>query len=229
MTAVAVIQARMGSTRLPGKVLADLGGLPILGHVVARARRIPGVDAVVVATTTEAADDALAEACRLAGWRCFRGSEPDVLDRYLGAAVATGAGHIMRLTADNPFVGVEEAGRVLAVHRAGGDYTHNLTSHGGGVPVGTAVEVFTAAALERAWREGTEPHHREHVDEYLLEHPERFRTTVVTALDTSGADLVLTVDTPADLERARAIVARLEDPVAAPLAAVIAAARSVDA
>src|SRR5262245_51776879 len=104
MKVVAIIQARVGSTRLPGKVLMDLLGEPMLGRVMARTLRAEKVDDVVVATTTESMDDGLAELCEVRGWKSFRGSQDDVLDRYYRAAQFFGADVIVRITSDCPLI-----------------------------------------------------------------------------------------------------------------------------
>ena len=214
MKVVAIIQARLGSTRLPGKVLADLSGEPMLAHVVWRTAAVAGVDEVVVATTDRPADDAIASLCAQRGWPSFRGSEPDVLDRYYRAAVAHQADHVVRVTSDCPLVCTVQASRVVERHlQAGNDYTHNITVWGSGLPLGANAEIFRLSALEAAWRDGREPHHREHVDEYVYEHPERFRIERVDAPpELHRPTMRITVDTPEDIERVRRIYARLYRP-----------------
>ena len=214
MTVATIIQARTGSTRLPGKVLQDISGEPLLAHIVARCDAMTGSDETVVATSTAGGDDAIADLGARRGWRVFRGSEADVLDRYVAAARDAGADHVIRVTADCPLVAPDEADRVIARHLEGGaDYTHNVTVFGGGTPLGTGVEAFTIAALEASWRDGHEPHHREHVDEYVAEHPELFRHEVVVASPAvHRPELRLTIDTPEDMELIRAIYDRLYTP-----------------
>jgi spore coat polysaccharide biosynthesis protein SpsF (cytidylyltransferase family) len=214
VTVATIVQARMGSTRLPGKVLQKIAGEPLLAHIVARCDAITRSDMTVVATSTAAGDDAIAEEGARRGWSVFRGSEADVLDRYVEAARETGADHVIRVTADCPLVAPDEADRVIARHLEGdADYTHNVTVFGGGTPLGTGVEAFTFEALEASWRDGHEPHHREHVDEYVAEHPERFRHVVVVASPAvRRPELRLTIDTPEDMELIRAIYDRLYVP-----------------
>jgi spore coat polysaccharide biosynthesis protein SpsF len=216
MSVAAIIQARMGSTRLPGKALCELAGEPMLAHVVRRAMTINHVDRVLVATTTAPVDDPIEVLCRSRGWFCFRGSEDDVLDRYYQAARSVDAAHVVRITSDCPLVCVDETGRLIAHHLASGaDYTHNVTVWGSGMPLGTGSEVFTFESLAASWREGTAPHHREHVDEYVYEHPERFHIRMVTApVRKRRPELRLTVDTPEDLELMRAIYGQLHRPQA---------------
>jgi spore coat polysaccharide biosynthesis protein SpsF len=212
---VVVIQARTGSTRLPGKVLADIAGEPLLARVVARAQRLRNADQTVVATSIAPGDDAIESLCAERDWECYRGSEDDVLDRYFRTAVAHEATHVVRVTADCPFLCPREGDRVIARHlETGSDYAHNITVWGSGMPLGTGTEIFTIAALERSWREGHEPQHREHVDEYVGDHPELFRMERVDAPPhLQRPALRLTIDTAEDLELTRRIYARVPAPV----------------
>lgn len=205
MNVTAIIQARMGSERLPGKVLLDLGGEPMLARVFERAKAVPHIHRVAVATSTLPQDDRLVGFCRERGWDCFRGSEVDVLDRYYQAALAFGADHVVRVTADCPLLCFEQADRVVAEHLAqAADYSHNITVLSSGMPLGTGTEIFTLAALRTSWEKGHEPHHREHVDEYIEEHPEEFKIVSVDAPEAlRRPHYRLTVDTPADLELMR--------------------------
>ncbi len=214
MKTVAIIQARTGSTRLPGKVLLDLACKPLLAHVVERAQRIQLADAVVVATTTAPADDRIEALCARYAWRCFRGEEMDVLDRYYQAAREVNARDVVRITSDCPLFCPRQADRVIRHHLdSRADYTHNATVWGGGTPVGTGCEVLTFAALEASWREGKEPHHREHVTDYVYERGERFRTETVPAPpELWRPQYRLTVDTLEDLQLIRKIYGRLYRP-----------------
>jgi spore coat polysaccharide biosynthesis protein SpsF len=214
VTVAAVVQARMGSTRLPGKVVEPVAGEPLLARVVERVQAMAAVARCVVATSTASRDDAIAALCAERGWDCFRGSEEDVLDRYYRAAVAFAAEHVVRITADCPFVCPHETDRVIRRHLdAGADYTHNITVWGSGMPLGTGAEVFTFATLERSWREGLAPHHREHVDEYVGDHPELFRIVRVDAPPRlRRPELRLTVDTVEDLALTREVYERLARP-----------------
>ena len=214
MTVATIIQARMGSTRLPGKTLMDIAGEPLLAHMVARSDAMQRSDVTVVATSTDAGDDAIAALGSARGWNVFRGSEADVLDRYVQAARDVGADHVIRVTADTPLVDPEEGDRVIEHHlRSGADYTHNITIWGGETPLGCGVEAFTMGTLETSWRDGNEPHHREHVDEYVGEHPELFRIEKVVASEAvRRPDLRLTIATPEDLQLIREIYERLYQP-----------------
>ena len=198
MKTVAIIQARMGSTRLPGKVLLGLAGEPMLARVVARVRRARRVDEVLVATTTETPDEALAALCAERGWLCFRGNETDVLDRYYRAASGRGAEVVVRITSDCPLIDpavIDAAIEGRELQQA--DYCANVVRRT--YPRGLDVEVFTMAALETAWREDDKPEWREHVTQFILHHPERFELTNMSH-DEDHSDRRWTVDTPEDFE-----------------------------
>jgi spore coat polysaccharide biosynthesis protein SpsF len=200
----------MGSTRLPGKVLMPIGTRPLLGHVVGRLSLLTAPATVVIATSVAPADDAIEQWCKREGVACWRGSEVDVLARYHGCAAALALDPIVRLTADNPFTDIDELVRLLAQHRADGNaFTHSFAS----LPVGVGAEVFSFAALERSEREGRAPHHREHVDEYLLENPTLFRTGELAVPPAKRRpDVRLTVDTAEDLRRARFVAENARGP-----------------
>jgi spore coat polysaccharide biosynthesis protein SpsF len=209
---VAIIQARMGSTRLPGKVLADIVGQPMLPRVVERARRAKTVDEVAVATTTDPADEAVASMCAQRGYACFRGHPTDVLDRYYRAARQFRADVIVRLTADCPLIdpGVMDLTvRTFLDADPPVDLVANRLPQGRTFPIGLDTEVCSFEALERAWKEADQPHQREHVMPYLYEVPGRFRVVLVNN-DTDYGMLRWTVDTADDLELVRAIYARFK-------------------
>lgn len=201
MTVAAIIQARMGSTRLPGKVLADIAGRPMLVHVIERARLAQTIDIVAVATTTGAADDVLASLCRECDVPVFRGSADDVLDRYGAAAAWLGADVVVRVTADCPFIDPVVCDRVVRVFQEGEfDYVSNTLEPTW--PDGLDTEVMSRAALDRARSEASLQSEREHVTPWIRKHPELFRLGSVTgAVDWSAHRW--TVDEPADLEFAR--------------------------
>jgi spore coat polysaccharide biosynthesis protein SpsF (cytidylyltransferase family) len=176
----AIIQARMGSTRLPGKVLMDLAGKTVLARVVSRLRRAERVDEIVVATTDSLADDAIVPECHQLKVEYFRGSENDVLDRYYQTARVCAAGAVVRITSDCPVIDpqlVDETIRLL--QQQGGDYCSNVLPRT--YPRGLDTEVFTVAALEQAWREARDPSEREHVTPYFYRHPELFRLVSLDA------------------------------------------------
>ena len=212
MRAIAIIQARLSSSRLPDKVLMDIEGRPMLARVVERVSASRLIEGVVVATSSDDSDDKLAAHCRSNGIRYHRGPLDDVLTRFVQAGRREGADVIVRITADCPLIDPALIDAVVTIrdaHRA--DYASNVVSRR--YPRGLDVEVFTAEALARADREGLEPHHREHVTPYLYEQPGRFQ---VVGLDCER-DLSAhrwTVDTEADLDLVRGIQQRLENPLA---------------
>ncbi len=217
MPAIAIVQARMGSSRLPGKVLQVVAGHPMLWHIVDRLRRAPGLDGVVVATSTATADEPVRTLCAEIGVPCFAGSELDVLDRFYRAAEAHSADPIVRITADCPFVDPELVGRVLALYRQGGyDYTAAATGcvafydQGFKYPDGLDNECFSFAALAQAHREATARSDREHVTPYLYR-TKKFRVGLVPADGDWGA-LRWTVDHAADLDLVRRVYEALYHP-----------------
>lgn len=196
-----IIQARLGSTRLPGKVAREICGRPMLAWVVERARRIEGVDRTVVAIPDRASDDPLARLVRrLPGAELHRGPEEDVLRRYLEAARAVRAETIVRVTSDCPLLCPSVSSRVVAEfagHRGSCDYAANTLDRT--YPRGLDTEVLSIDALERAHRDARTPAEREHVTLHLVRRPDRFRLRSVTAA-TDHSDLRWTVDTEADLD-----------------------------
>jgi len=205
---VGIIQARMGSTRLPGKVMADIRGRPMLWHVVGRTRAAATLDEVVVATTTEAADDVIVALCRERGVDCFRGNEKDVLDRYYKAAREHTADAVVRITSDCPLIDPEIVDKTVRAFLAEQpDYASNGVVRT--YPRGLDTEVVTFRALELAWREARQPYQRTHVTPYIYENPGRFRILSVTGDGDFSANR-WTVDTPEDLELVRAIYAQFE-------------------
>ncbi len=206
MRIVAIIQARMGSTRLPGKVLKDLGGKTVLARVVSRVRRFRFVNEVVVATSKDPADDLIMKECQRLGTRAFRGGEQDVLDRYYGAAREAQAEVVVRITSDCPLIdpGVSDQ-TIQAFLDAWPDYASNVLERT--YPRGLDTEVMTFAAIESAWRDAREPYQREHVTPFLYQHPERFRLLSVKG-DHDYSQYRWTLDTPEDLEFLRAVYAR---------------------
>jgi spore coat polysaccharide biosynthesis protein SpsF len=203
---VAIIQARMGSTRLPGKILLDLGGEPVLARVMERAKRAKRLSQVTVATSDLPADNVIAEVSHQRGWPCFRGSESDVLDRYYHAAMAFGAAVVVRITSDCPLIDSEIVDSVIGEFlKQQADYASNTLERT--YPRGLDTEVFSMAALRRAWCEAQELPEREHVTPYLYGHPEQFRLASLT----NGNDdhgYRWTLDTPEDLQLIRAIYQR---------------------
>lgn len=217
-----VLQARLGSTRLPGKVLADLGGTTILGRCIYRLRAAC-VGPVIVATTTLAEDEAVAREARRHGAAVVRGDALDVLSRFIAAADTYHLDWIIRATADNPFVDIEAPARVRLALGAG-SLDHVVEQ---GLPHGTAVEAVHVRALREAARRATDPGDREHVTPWLRRQPELRVDQPLAPVAVRRPDIRLTIDTEADLMWARALarVVNLDEPV--PLAHIIAVADGV--
>ncbi len=179
MKVAAIIQARMGSTRLPGKILEPICGKPLLQHVVERIKKVQKIDEIVIATTTSERDTVLAkEVARIEGVGFFRGSEEDVLDRYYRAAQKVGAEVIVRITADCPLIDPVIIDAMIGSYlkkSAGAnsvDYLSNTLMRT--FPRGLDTEVFPFAILERAFNEAREEYQREHVTPYIWQNPEIF-------------------------------------------------------
>lgn len=208
MKTAAIIQARMGATRLPGKVLRPLAGRSVLGHVLARVAACSRLDAVIVATTDKPADDGVAAESRRWGADCFRGSEEDVLARYYFAAQENRVDVIIRITADCPLYDSAVLDRMLARFREDPqtDYLSNVIKRT--LPRGLDTEIFTFAALARAHGEARQPYEREHVTPYFYQHPDRFRLGSYEEEPDRSA-LRWTLDTPEDWAFIEAMYAAL--------------------
>lgn len=193
---VIIVQARMTSTRLPGKVLLPLAGEPMLTRLVERLRRVKRTQEIVIATTTNATDDPIASLCAQLGAPCYRGSEHDVLSRYSEAAHAYAADVVVRITSDCPLIDPALVDQAIATYQAGGcDYVSNMLPPTW--PYGMAVEVFSATALHQAHTEATQASEREHVTPFIYWHPECYRLHNITSpIDLSQHRW--TVDTPED-------------------------------
>jgi len=210
---VAIIQARMTSSRLPGKVLAGLGGQPVLAWVVRRAGRTQGIDQVVVATSIAAEDDAVAAFCKEQDYACSRGSLFDVLDRYRQAAREYDAEVIVRLTGDCPLIDpgmLADNLRTFLDTKPSLDFAANRLPGERTIPIGLDAEFCTMAALETAWREAQKPYQREHVMPFFYEHAHRFRILHIKHIPEHG-HYRWTVDTPEDLELLREVVSHFKD------------------
>lgn len=199
MNISAVIQARTGSTRLPGKVLKMLCGTPILAHVIRRVKPCKRISGIIVATTDRPHDDVIAELALKEGTYVFRGSESDVLDRYYKAAKRFDADIIVRITSDDPLVDYEIVDRVIEnLLETGSDYSCNNMPPT--YPYGLDAECFTFNALEKAWENAADAEEREHVTPYIRKHKDIFKLASITS-DTDYSDLRLTLDTQDDFER----------------------------
>lgn len=207
MRIVAIIQARLGSSRLPGKVLKDIGGRTMLARVVRRTRCSQLIDDVVVATTFEPNDRAIVDECKLLGVPSFLGSELDVLDRYYRAAMTFSADVVVRITSDCPLIDPEIIDKVIQNFLdKKADYASNsLVST---YPRGLDVEVFTFNALEKAWHEASADFQHVHVTPYIFQHPEQFKIFSVRGDENWGC-YRLTVDTDEDLSLVRAVYEKI--------------------
>ena len=204
MKTVALIQARMSSSRFPGKVLADLSGRPMISFMVERVRRANSVDLAAVITSADPSDDALAATMTERSIPVFRGELDDVLNRYAGAAEAYGADVIVRLTGDCPLIDARVIDEVVEWRAASdSDYCSNVAP-----PTyadGLDVECFTRAVLKRAQREARKAAEREHVTLWMRSDASGLERANVVAL-VDSAHLRLTVDYPDDLALVRRIV-----------------------
>jgi spore coat polysaccharide biosynthesis protein SpsF len=210
---VVVVQARMGSTRLPGKVMLPVGNAPILARMLERVTAAELPSEVVVATTTAAEDEPIRALCRRLGIHCLNGHPTDLLDRHVTTARATRADVVVKIPSDCPLVDPQVIDRVIAawkLERA--DYVSNL--HPASYPDGNDVEVVPMPVLETAWREARLPHEREHTTPFLWQRPERFR--LANVLWESGLDLSathrFTLDYREDYELIRAVFDELWTP-----------------
>jgi spore coat polysaccharide biosynthesis protein SpsF len=205
MSVVAVVQARMSSTRLPGKVLLPLAGKPVLEHVVDRVSYCQTIDKVVVATSIDASDDAIKQWCDSRDVSCYRGSLHDVLDRYYHAAREYEADTIVRITADCPAIDPAVVDEVIQGYMSDKFECYGLA---GEFPDGLDCTVFAFAAIERAWREAKLPSEREHVGPYIENNPQWFKTGALVKF--SGlAHMRWTLDEPRDLAFLEEVFSRL--------------------
>lgn len=199
---VAVVQARMGSTRLPGKILLDMAGAPLLERLVERVRWAGLVDRVIVATGDGVDNDPIEALCDRIGCEVFRGSEDDVLARVMAAAGDADA--VVRLTADNPFVDGALIDFVLTRFLAAWpDIAYASNTERSGFPYGLFVEVAAMWALRRA-AQSEDPMDREHVTWYIRQRPDQFATLAITA-PVPFANDSLTIDTPQDYQRLKPV------------------------
>lgn len=200
MTSV-IIQARLGSTRMPGKTMKEIMGKPLLYYSVKRSSLSKYIDDVIVATTTNSNDDKISEWCEGEGITFYRGSENNVLDRYYQTAKKFNVDKIVRITSDCPFVDPQIIDiAILLLNIYNKDYVSNRIKKRTW-PHGFDVEVFTFKALEKAWNEANKPEEKEHVSPYILNHPEIFKQYEFP-LDKDLSQIRLTVDYSEDFELA---------------------------
>jgi spore coat polysaccharide biosynthesis protein SpsF len=199
MKTVATIEARMLSTRLPGKVLMEVCGQPMLARMVERVRRARSLDDIVIATSEHPSCDPIASLALEIGVRCFRGSEEDVLDRVLKAAASVAADTIVELTGDCPLIDPAVIDRIVTIYgESGVDYCANVLQRT--YPAGMDTQVFSFGTLDTVSRLTCDPADREHVSLYIYKHPERFSLkNVESSLPSEMARWRLVVDHPQDL------------------------------
>jgi len=177
---VTIVQARTGSTRLPGKVLFPLGGATVLERQLERLGQARRTGLLVVATTTDARDDAIESIARRTGALCYRGDPLDLLDRHYQAARALGAAHVVKIPSDCPLIDPAVVDRVIGTYLDSGGFAYCSNLHPATYPDGQDVEVFGFPALASAWREAVDRAEREHTTPFLWRRPERFRLGNVT-------------------------------------------------
>ena len=209
-----IIQARMGSSRLPGKVLMKVDSKnTILDFMINQLKYSKLIDRTIIATSKKMEDDVIEDFCKKNSLNYFRGSEKDVLDRYYQCAKKFESKIIVRMPADKPLLDPTVVDKVVDEFNKN-NYDYITTFLPSTFPSGTEVEIFSFSALEKAWNESNLPSEREHVTPYIYRHAERFRIKNLRALDRSLAPLNLAVDTYADLCRTRWVAEHLDDPIA---------------
>ena len=211
MKTVAIIQARIGSTRLPRKVLMEINGKPMLWHIINRVKQSKLINDIVVATTTNDEDKAIINLVRQSGVKGFRGSENDVLDRYYQTVAIMRLSHsrhidaIVRITSDCPLIDPKVIDKTIGLFQTG---NYDYVSNTGTYPDGLDTEVFSFDALRKAWVEAIDPYDREHVTPYIINHPGLFR---IGKLGKYINRFKWSVDTEQDLEFVRWIYQELGD------------------
>lgn len=210
---VAIVEARMASTRLPGKVLLPAAGRPLLQHLVDRLRAVPSLDQIVIATTTAAGDDVLERFAHAQGVGCFRGSPDDVMQRVIDAAEACEADVIVEVTGDCPLIDpeiVEQMIRTYRAHEGQAEYVSNCAVRS--FPDGMEVQVFRLDTLRRSAALTDDPLDHEHVTLHIRKHPELFpQAHLVAPPAQHWPGLGLTLDEPGDYELIRALVEHFAD------------------
>ncbi len=195
-----IIQARMGSSRLPGKVFMDFCGKNLLEHILDRLQSLEKKMDIVIATTNLNIDDQIEMFCQIKGVSCFRGEPTNVLKRYYDCATYYQFDNIVRMTGDNPFPDIEELQRLIVYHEKNNmDFSENFSV----LPIGVGMEIMTYQALQTSMENAYLPKHFEHVDEYILDYRQNFKCGTVEVNTVSNAPSIrLTVDTKEDYEKA---------------------------
>lgn len=211
---IAIVQARMGSTRFPGKVLADISGKPALWHLCENLRHSRLLTTIILATTTNSEDDALSDFAQSNGVTCFRGSENDVLERFHGAALSVDAKDediIVRVTADDIFMDPRVIDALIVLYESMyPSYKFLSNSFTTGFPYGQYYELFDVSSLKYAHAHATTDEEKEHVTPYMRQNRDTFPAIAVASQGGDFSDVHLSIDTADDLERNRLIIERLE-------------------
>lgn len=209
MKTVIIVQARMTSTRLPGKVLKLVDAKPLLAYLIERLRRVKLADDIVIATTGNSTDDVIVKFCECAKVNYFRGSENDVLSRYYQAAMKYNADVVVRITSDCPVIDPQVVDQVIGMFKSAYprlSYVSNIGERT--FPRGMDTEVFTAKALEEAYREATEKPDREHVTPFIRRHTERYHSDNLRYKEDQSIHR-WTVDTSEDFQLIEKIISSL--------------------
>lgn len=208
MKKVAIVQARMSSTRLPAKIMLPLKDKPVLQNIAERIRTAKNISGVIIATSAETSDDIVENFCMKAGIKVFRGSLNNVLERYYKCALRESADVIVRCTADNALIDGNIIDEALNVFSSGElDYL----SYKNGLPLGMHVEIFSFAALEKSYNEARDPECLEHVTPYMIKNPEKFRVLFFADdKDADNSSMRFTMDTPEDYEFVKRIYASFD-------------------
>jgi len=206
---LAVIQTRMTSTRLPGKVLMDIEGKPMLQRVVERVTACSEIDGVVVATTTNLEDDPVVELCKKLGYSFYRGNEADVLGRHIEAAEEFEGDLIVRICSDSPLIDPKLSAEMIAQYKKRRDrYAMGIINATSSYPFGCNTQVFSLETLKRIDPLATKDYERSHVTIYMEERPEEYPIFELKHPTENHSDIRVTVDTPEDMEFARQLYRR---------------------
>jgi len=204
-----IIQARIGSTRLPGKVLNKIGDKNLLEHVLYRLSKLKHSTKIVIATTDLEQDNDIEDFCIENDVRYFRGSELNVLERYYLCAKQNSFDHVVRITGDNPFIDIYELDNLIKLHLdTSADYSRSFAQ----LPKGCGSEIFNYTALEKSYKLGNKENHKEHVNEYIEENEDEFQISELTVKkEKNRPDLSLTVDTKEDYDQVCYIVKKTKN------------------
>ena len=210
----AIVQARLGSSRLPGKVLTPLCGRPLLAHVIERLRSAQLVGRVILATTLKPEDDALVQFCEEQSVPCFRGDSDNVLERFIGAAENFGCDRFTRVCSDNPFIDVGALDQMIAEFNRDMtiDYCCHRTSDGVPIilkPIGLFAEGVALSALQRVARVAVERKYFEHVTMFIYRHPELFHIKFIPLEAELDTEQRFTIDYPEDVAHCEEVMQHL--------------------